>query len=59
LVENVLRLPVERLRLCAGTDCAWLFVDRSKAGRRRWCDMAVCGNKAKSRRFNARERKAS
>jgi predicted RNA-binding Zn ribbon-like protein len=59
LVENVLTLPVERLRLCAGLDCAWLFIDRSKAGRRRWCDMAVCGNKAKSRRFYAREGKSS
>lgn len=59
LVENVLSLPVERLRLCAGPDCAWLFIDRSKAGRRRWCDMSVCGNKAKSRRFNARERKTN
>jgi predicted RNA-binding Zn ribbon-like protein len=59
LVENVLSLPVERLRLCAGSDCAWLFIDGSKAGRRRWCDMAVCGNKAKSRRFYARERKAN
>ena len=58
LVENVLPLPVDRLRLCAGSDCAWLFIDSSKAGRRRWCDMAVCGNKAKSRRFYARERKA-
>lgn len=57
LVEHVLPLPADRLRICEGPDCAWLFIDRSKAGRRRWCDMAVCGNKAKSRRFHARERK--
>lgn len=59
LVEKVLAMPVDRVRLCAGTDCAWLFIDSSKAGRRRWCDMAVCGNKAKSRRFQARERKSN
>ena len=53
-VENVLTVPRDRLRLCDGSDCAWLFVDRSKAGLRRWCDMAVCGNAAKSRRFHAR-----
>ena len=56
MVEHVLPMPSERLRLCAGPECSWLFVDRSKAGRRRWCDMAVCGNAAKSRRHHARER---
>jgi predicted RNA-binding Zn ribbon-like protein len=56
LVERVFRAPAERLRVCSGTDCAWTFLDSSKAGRRRWCDMAVCGNAAKSRRHAARTR---
>jgi len=56
VVEHVLTVPPERLRVCPGPDCAWTFIDRSKAGRRRWCDMAVCGNAAKSRRFYAKER---
>jgi predicted RNA-binding Zn ribbon-like protein len=56
LVELVLPLPAERLRICVGPNCSWLFIDRSKAGRRRWCDMTVCGNAAKSRRFYARTR---
>ena len=55
-VAIVLPEPLERLRICAGGNCSWLFLDRSKAGRRRWCDMAVCGNNAKSRRFQARMR---
>ena len=38
-------------------DQAWLFLDTSKAGRRRWCDMADCGNAAKSRRHYARGRR--
>ena len=54
--KNVLPEPRNRLRICAGVNCSWLFLDRSKAGRRRWCDMAVCGNAAKSRRFQARMR---
>jgi predicted RNA-binding Zn ribbon-like protein len=54
VVENVLTSPVERLRICEGPNCSWLFIDSSKAGRRRWCDMAVCGNAAKSRRFYER-----
>ena len=56
VVEHVLPAPEGRLRICQGADCAWLFIDSSKAGRRRWCDMAVCGNAAKSRRFLARSR---
>jgi predicted RNA-binding Zn ribbon-like protein len=54
MVEHVLTSPVARLRMCEGPNCSWLFIDSSKAGRRRWCDMAVCGNAAKSRRFYAR-----
>ena len=57
VVEYVLPEPKDRLRLCHGSNCSWLFIDRSKAGRRRWCDMAVCGNAAKSRRFYARARR--
>jgi len=57
MVQQVLPLPVDRLRICHGSNCSWVFIDSSKAGRRRWCDMAVCGNAAKSRRFLARSRK--
>jgi predicted RNA-binding Zn ribbon-like protein len=52
---ELLRSPDARLiRMCDGPSCAWLFLDRSKAGRRRWCDMKTCGNAAKSRRHFAR-----
>lgn len=46
-----------RLKVCDGDDCGWLFIDRSKAGRRRWCDMATCGNAEKSHRFQKRAMK--
>jgi predicted RNA-binding Zn ribbon-like protein len=45
-----------RLRECAADNCAWLFLDRSRNGTRRWCDMTVCGNRSKARRFYARSR---
>ncbi|HEX8359333.1 MAG TPA: ABATE domain-containing protein [Longimicrobium sp.] len=45
-----------RLRRCAGEDCTRLFLDTSRAGRRRWCDMSHCGNIAKVRRFRTRQR---
>ena len=57
MVEHILPLPLDRLRMCHGQNCAWVFIDSSKAGRRRWCDMAVCGNAAKSARFYARSRR--
>lgn len=44
-----------RVRACAAADCAWWFVDGTKNGRRRWCDMKVCGNREKLRRFRARQ----
>jgi predicted RNA-binding Zn ribbon-like protein len=56
-VGQVLPLEPRRLKICDGPNCSWLFLDTSKAGRRRWCDMAVCGNSAKARRFQARHRR--
>jgi predicted RNA-binding Zn ribbon-like protein len=40
-----------RLGRCAGIDhgCAWLFLDTSRGGTRRWCSMDACGNRAKAR----------
>jgi predicted RNA-binding Zn ribbon-like protein len=46
----------DRLRICANDGCRYLFVDRSPAGRRRWCDMRTCGNQAKVARHRARHR---
>ena len=39
-----------RIKLCPGHDCGWLFLDETRGGRRRWCSMATCGNRAKARR---------
>jgi predicted RNA-binding Zn ribbon-like protein len=43
-----------KVRACAGEGCGWLFLDRSKNRSRRWCEMAVCGNRAKARARRAR-----
>jgi predicted RNA-binding Zn ribbon-like protein len=45
-----------RVRECAGEKCDWLFLDASRNRSRRWCDMAVCGNRAKAQRNYARRR---
>lgn len=39
----------DRVRRCAATDCALLFLDTSRPGARRWCAMARCGNRTKAR----------
>ena len=47
--------PLERVRECPGDDtCGWLFLDTSRNGSRRWCDMRTCGNRAKARRHYRR-----
>jgi predicted RNA-binding Zn ribbon-like protein len=35
------------VRVCEGPGCGFLFVDRTGKGTRRWCSMALCGNRAK------------
>jgi len=43
---------LERVHVCPGRDCGWLFLNRS--GRQRWCSMATCGSRAKMRAMYAR-----
>lgn len=48
-----------RVKACPGADCAWVFLDRSRNGSRRWCQMNECGNRAKGAAFRARNRTTS
>lgn len=48
-----------RVRRCADGRCPRVFYDGTKNGRRRWCDMATCGNRAKAARHRTRLRQAS
>jgi predicted RNA-binding Zn ribbon-like protein len=49
------------VRTCEGPTCTMWFHDVSKGHGRRWCSMAVCGNRAKAvaHRARARQRLAS
>ncbi|MEV0557479.1 ABATE domain-containing protein [Streptomyces sp. NPDC050597] len=44
----------DRIRECGSHNCALLFVDTSRPGRRRWCAMEHCGNRQKARTHRAR-----
>ncbi len=48
----------ERMKACADDECEWAFFDSSKNRSRTWCSMEVCGNRAKTRAYRARRRKA-
>ncbi|MBY5718262.1 hypothetical protein HFO33_16960 [Rhizobium leguminosarum] len=56
--HSVLRLIAmpdpRRMKICG--NCGWLFIDRSKNRSRAWCDMAVCGNRAKANRHYRRKK---
>jgi len=47
----------EAVGRCFGEGCGWVFLDPSR--RRHWCQMAVCGNRAKAKAYAARRREAS
>ncbi|HKV60509.1 MAG TPA: CGNR zinc finger domain-containing protein [Candidatus Acidoferrum sp.] len=49
--EIIAEGPQARLRLCANTQCGLFFYDDSRTRRRRWCSMAVCGNRSKVAAF--------
>jgi predicted RNA-binding Zn ribbon-like protein len=47
----------ERLKACPADDCHWAFFDESKNRSRTWCSMEVCGNRAKTRAYRAKQRR--
>ena len=54
-IELMTSAKLERLRRCGGDTCYWLFIDETKNCSRRWCEMAICGNRHKVRRHRARQ----
>ena len=60
LAESIARELIqghpERLRICENDQCRYVFADTSRTGRRKWCDMSTCGNRAKVARHRARQK---
>ena len=48
--DALILAELARVRRCADPRCGRVFQDETKNGRRRWCDMATCGNRAKAAR---------
>ena len=45
---------LDRVKFCPGGVCGWMFLDKTRNGKRRWCEMEVCGSRAKMRRYHQR-----
>ena len=54
--DSLVSDELARVRQCADNRCHRVFLDCTKNGLRRWCDMGVCGNRAKAARHRAKER---
>jgi predicted RNA-binding Zn ribbon-like protein len=54
--ETLARVEWARIRKCGRPDCHMHFLDETKNGRRRWCSMALCGNRMKAARHYHRAR---
>jgi len=54
VVDLVCHADFRLIRACEGSACSLLFLDRTKSHARRWCSMAVCGNRAKAAAHRAR-----
>ena len=52
IATSALRLIGERhvVKICANPSCSWMFVDESRSGSRRWCDVSICGSLINVRR---------
>jgi len=51
--DSLIHDPKGHLKICANSDCRWIFVDRTKGNVRRWCSDATCGNRDRVRRSRA------
>jgi predicted RNA-binding Zn ribbon-like protein len=51
VAQLLVEVDVNLVRQCEHPDCILWFVDRTKAHKRRWCSMALCGNRYKAAQF--------
>ena len=56
LGEMLANREVGRIRICANSDCRWVFHDPTKARTKRWCNDRTCGNRARVRRARAAQK---
>jgi predicted RNA-binding Zn ribbon-like protein len=57
IIQTLDTISTNRIRNCEHPECRLYFIDTSKAGKRRWCSMELCGNRQKAAEFYARKKK--
>ncbi len=57
MADLICQADLERVKNCEGPTCTMWFHDVSKNHTRRWCTMAVCGNRAKAAAHRAKKRR--
>ncbi|MEI3611362.1 CGNR zinc finger domain-containing protein [Pseudogracilibacillus sp. SO30301A] len=57
IIHTLESTSTNRIRKCEAPECCLYFVDTSKAGKRRWCSMKLCGNRKKAAEFYAKKKK--
>jgi len=55
-MTTLMQADLTRVKQCQGERCGWLFLDLTKNKSRRWCEMEVCGNRAKQKRHARKAR---
>jgi predicted RNA-binding Zn ribbon-like protein len=53
-LDLLLDADFSRIKQCHGNHCGWLFYDNTKNRSRRWCEMSLCGIRAKASALRAR-----
>ncbi|HKV30851.1 MAG TPA: CGNR zinc finger domain-containing protein [Candidatus Dormibacteraeota bacterium] len=59
IARELIQGDTTRLRICENPQCHWVFKDTSRTGKRKWCSMSSCGNRAKVARHRARRKTQS
>jgi len=59
LLDAIAMGEASSLRVCANRGCGSVFIDTTPMHRRKWCEMATCGNRAKAARHRARQRQGT
>lgn len=57
LAQFVSEEDFTNVKCCEGPSCTLMFVDHTRGRKRRWCSMAVCGNRAKAAAHRERQKK--
>jgi predicted RNA-binding Zn ribbon-like protein len=56
IADLIVNADFSLVRQCESPECILWFYDKTKSHQRRWCDMAICGNRTKAAAFRARKK---